>query len=460
MSDFNALAAVSPLDGRYSKKPGMQELANVMGEYGLFERRLLLMILWFVELSKLGLPRFPKFSDEGYVALEQIIPWFTVEDAAAIKEFEKTTNHDVKAVEYWLKDHLSRNPHFVSVLPHIHFIHFGLTSEDVNNIAHALQLQDGREILLTCLDKLVAALRTKAHLHADVPMLARTHGQAATPTTVGKEFANFVARLARLVRQLRSVELYGKINGATGSYNALLAAYPDTDWELVAEKVVRERLGLQFQIFTTQIEPHDYMVELFNTMAHLNTVLIGLCRDIWGYISLGYFKQKAKDGEVGSSTMPHKVNPIDFENAEGNLGVANALLRHMAATLPISRFQRDLTDSTLLRNMGVALSHSLLAYTSILSGLGKLRFCEEGLLADLNAAPEVLAEPIQTVMRSFGNNGAYEALKAVTRGKSVTVDDLHELIKGLDIPDEDKARLLALTPATYIGKAAELARQC
>ncbi len=460
MSDFNALTAVSPLDGRYSKKPGMQELAGVMGEYGLFERRLLLMILWFVELSKLGLPRFPKFSDEGYVALDLIISGFTVEDAAAIKEFEKTTNHDVKAVEYWLKYHLGRNPHFVSVLPHIHFIHFGLTSEDVNNIAHALQLQDGREILLTHLDELVAALRAKAHLYASVPMLARTHGQAATPTTVGKEFANFVARLARLVRQLRSVELYGKINGATGSYNALLAAYPDTDWESVAEEVVRERLGLQFQIFTTQIEPHDYMVELFNTMAHLNTVLIGLCRDIWGYISLGYFKQKAKDGEVGSSTMPHKVNPIDFENAEGNLGIANALLRHMAATLPISRFQRDLTDSTLLRNMGVALSHSLLAYTSILSGLGKLMICEEKLLADLNDAPEVLAEPIQTVMKSFGDKGAYEALKAVTRGKSITVQDLHALIESLDIPNEDKARLLALTPATYIGKAAELARQC
>lgn len=460
MSDFNALIAVSPLDGRYSNKPGMQKLANVMGEYGLFHRRLLLMILWFVELSKLGLPRFPKFSDEGYVALEQIIPWFTVEDAAAIKEFEKTTNHDVKAVEYWLKNHLGRNPHFVSVLPHIHFIHFGLTSEDVNNIAHALQLRDGREILLTCLDKLVDALRTKAHLHANVPMLARTHGQAATPTTVGKEFANFVARLARLVRQLRSVELYGKINGATGSYNALLAAYPDTDWESVAEKVVRERLQLQFQRLTTQIEPHDYMVELFDKIAHLNTVLIGLCRDIWGYVSLGYFNQRAKDGEVGSSTMPHKVNPIDFENAEGNLGVANALLRHMVATLPISRFQRDLTDSTLLRNMGVALSHSLLAYTSTLSGLGKLEICEERLLADLNDAPEVLAEPIQTVMKGFGNSSAYEALKAVTRGKSVTAHDLHELIKGLDIPTEDKARLLALTPATYIGKAAELARQC
>lgn len=460
MSDLNALIAVSPLDGRYSKKPCMQELANVMGEYGLFKRRLLLMIVWFVELSKLGLPRFPKFSDEGYVALEEIIPWFTVEDAAAIKKFEKTTNHDVKAVEYWLKSKLKNHPHFTTVLPYSHFIHFGLTSEDVNNTAHALQLRDGREILLTHLDELVVALRAKAHLYASVPMLARTHGQAATPTTVGKEFANFVMRLTRLVRELRSVELYGKINGATGSYNALLAAYPDINWEVVAEQVVRNELDLEFQRFTTQIEPHDYMVELFDKMAHLNTVLIGLCRDIWGYVSLGYFKQKAKDGEVGSSTMPHKVNPIDFENAEGNLGVANALLRHMAATLPISRFQRDLTDSTLLRNMGVALSYSLLAYTSTLSGLGKLEICEERLLADLDDAPEVLAEPIQTVMKSFGIGGAYEALKNATRGKSITAQDLHELIKGLDIPAEDKARLLALTPATYIGKAAELARRC
>lgn len=460
MSDLNALTAVSPIDGRYVNKPGMKKLAMITSEYGLFKGRLMLMLAWFNAVNELDLPGFPRFSKEGLVALEQIVPWFTVEDAEDIKKIEEETNHDVKAVEYWLKSKLQNHPHFTTVFPYIHFIHFGLTSEDVNNNVHALQLRDGREVLLTYLDELVVVLRHKAHQYAEVPMLARTHGQAATPTTVGKELANFVVRIAALVSDVRNVRLYGKINGATGSYNALLAAFPDINWEAVAENVVRNELDLEFQRFTTQIEPHDYMVELFDKMAHLNTVLIGLCRDIWGYISLGYFKQKPKDGEVGSSTMPHKVNPIDFENAEGNLGVANALLRHMAATLPISRFQRDLTDSTLLRNMGVALSHSLLAYTSTLSGLGKLEICEERLLADLNAAPEVLAEPIQTVMKSFGIGGAYEALKNATRGKSVTAQDLHELIKGLDIPAEDKARLLALTPATYIGKAAELARHC
>jgi adenylosuccinate lyase len=386
----------------------------------------------------------------------------------AIKAFEKTTNHDVKAVEYWIKSKFQDRPELEKAAE---FVHFACTSEDINNTSHALQLKGARaEVILPGLDGLIAKLRDMAHAFAEVPMLSRTHGQTASPTTVGKEMANVVMRLTGCRNKIAAVQLMAKMNGAVGNYNAHLSAWPDFDWEGFARQVVETPeigestsdawgLGLCFQPYSIQIEPHDYMAELFDALARSNTILIDLSRDIWGYVSLGYFKQRLKAGEIGSSTMPHKVNPIDFENAEGNLGLANAVLKHLSEKLPISRWQRDLTDSTVLRNMGVGLGYTALAYASLMTGLNKLELNEEALAADLDGAWEVLAEPIQTVMRRYGVQGAYEKLKDATRGKTVTAADLHGLIATLDIPQADKDRLLAMTPGSYIGKAAELAKR-
>jgi adenylosuccinate lyase len=386
---------------------------------------------------------------------------FSEADAGAVKEIEKKTNHDVKAVEYWIKSKFEARPELIAISE---FVHFACTSEDINNTSHALQLKAAREqVVLPALDALLAKLREMAHAHADVAMLSRTHGQTASPTTVGKEIANVVVRLAAAREKIAGIRLLGKMNGAVGNYNAHLAAWPEFDWEAFARKVVETPtplgLGLTFQPYSIQIEPHDYMAELFDAVARANTILIDLSRDIWGYVSLGYFRQRLKDGEIGSSTMPHKVNPIDFENAEGNLGLANALLKHLSEKLPISRWQRDLTDSTVLRNMGVAFGYTVLAWASLLAGLNKLEINPEALAADLERSWEVLAEPIQTVMRRYGVHGAYEKLKDITRGKTVTAEALHALIRSLAIPDAEKERLLALTPARYIGKAAELARR-
>jgi len=393
--------------------------------------------------------------------LLSLVKNFSEQDSAAIKDIEKTTNHDVKAVEYWIKSKFEARPELEKAAE---FVHFACTSEDINNTSHALQLRAGRDqVLLPALERIVQRLREMAHQYADVPMLSRTHGQTASPTTVGKELANVVVRLSAACTAIAEVKILGKMNGAVGNYNAHLSAWPDFDWEAFSRKVVETPeplgLGLTFQPYSIQIEPHDYMAQLFDATARANTILVDLSRDIWGYVSLGYFKQKLKAGEIGSSTMPHKVNPIDFENAEGNLGLANAVLRHLSEKLPVSRWQRDLTDSTVLRNIGVAMGYSVLAYRSLMTGLNKLELNEEALAADLDAAWEVLAEPIQTVMRRYGVPGAYEKLKEVTRGKSVTAQALHGLIQGLDIPQADKDRLLAMTPASYVGKAAELARR-
>jgi adenylosuccinate lyase len=386
---------------------------------------------------------------------------FSEADANAIKDIEKTTNHDVKAVEYWIKSRFEARPELRAASE---FVHFACTSEDINNTSHALQLKGAREqVMLPALDAVIDRMREMAHEHAAVPMLSRTHGQTASPTTVGKEIANVVVRLAAARERIAGVKLLAKMNGAVGNYNAHVAAWPDFDWEAFSRKVVEAHeplgLGLTFQPYSIQIEPHDYMAELFDAVARANTILVDWCRDVWGYISLGYFKQRLREGEIGSSTMPHKVNPIDFENAEGNLGLANALLKHLAEKLPVSRWQRDLTDSTVLRNMGVALGYAALAYHSLGIGLAKLELNEEALAADLDAAWEVLAEPIQTVMRRYGVQGAYEKLKEVTRGKTVAAEDLHALIRSLEIPQSEKDRLLSMTPASYIGKAAELARR-
>jgi adenylosuccinate lyase len=406
-------------------------------------------------------PELPPVDEASIALLQSIASGFDVAEAQKVKAIEKTTNHDVKAVEYWIKARLQGSPELEAVAE---FVHFACTSEDINNTSHALQLKSGREqVLLPALDQIVAALRAMAHQYADVAMLSRTHGQTASPTTVGKEMANVVVRLHSARQALAGVKILGKINGAVGNYNAHLAAWPEFDWEALSRRVVEtpepEGLGLHFQPYSTQIEPHDYMAELFDAVARTNTILIDLARDIWGYVSLGYFKQRLKAGEIGSSTMPHKVNPIDFENAEGNLGLSNAMLRHLADKLPISRWQRDLTDSTVLRNMGVALGYAVLAYRSLSVGLGKLELNQEALQADLDTAWEVLAEPIQTVMRRYGVSGAYEQLKEVTRGKTVSADALHGLILSLAIPEAEKQRLLAMSPASYIGQAAELARR-
>ncbi|MDR2990972.1 MAG: adenylosuccinate lyase, partial [Burkholderiaceae bacterium] len=414
-----------------------------------------------IALSDAGLAEFPPLSVDTRAYLRGLADHFSEADAQAIKDIEKTTNHDVKAVEYWIRQRLADHAQLQAAAE---FVHFACTSEDINNTSHALQLKAARQaVLLPALDAVMARLRDLASQHAAVPMLSRTHGQTASPTTAGKEIANVVARLTHARAAIADVKLMAKMNGAVGNYNAHLSAWPDFDWEALARHVIEtpepNGLDLTFQPYSTQIEPHDYMAELFDAVARANTILIDLARDLWSYISLGYFKQKLKAGEIGSSTMPHKVNPIDFENAEGNLGLSNALLRHLAEKLPISRWQRDLTDSTVLRNMGVALGYAALAYQSLLTGLNKLEIDRARLAADLDAAWEVLAEPIQTVMRRYGIPGAYEKLKAVTRGQTVTRQALHALIEELDIPAAEKARLLALTPATYVGKAAELAQR-
>jgi adenylosuccinate lyase len=455
----STISALSPLDGRYANR--LAALRPLMSEQGYMHKRVQVEICWFIALSDAGFAEFKPLSPGARTYLLGLVKNFSEADATAIKEIEKTTNHDVKAVEYWIKSRFEARPELRQASE---FVHFACTSEDINNTSHALQLKGARElVLLPALDAVIAKMRELAHAYADVPMLSRTHGQTASPTTVGKEIANVVFRLQAARQKIESVKLMAKLNGAVGNYNAHLAAWPDFDWEGFARKVVETPeplgLGLTFQPYSIQIEPHDYMAELFDAVARANTILIDWCRDAWGYISLGYFKQKLREGEIGSSTMPHKVNPIDFENAEGNLGLANALLKHLSEKLPVSRWQRDLTDSTVLRNMGVALGYAALAYHSLGVGLGKLELNEEALREDLDAAWEVLAEPIQTVMRRYGVHGAYEKLKEVTRGKTVRPEDLHGLIRSLEIPQGEKDRLLAMTPASYIGKATELARR-
>jgi adenylosuccinate lyase len=454
---FSTVSALSPLDGRYAAK--LAALRPLMSEQGYMHRRVQVEVAWFIALSDCGFAEFKPLTGGARKYLMGLVSHFSEADALAIKEIEKTTNHDVKAVEYWIKSKFEARPELLAAAE---FVHFACTSEDINNTSHALQIQAAREkVMLPAIDGLIAKLREMAHQFANVSMLSRTHGQTASPTTVGKEIANVAVRLSKARAQIASVQLLGKMNGAVGNYNAHLAAWPDFDWEAFSEKVIETPaplgLGLSFQPYSIQIEPHDYMAELFDAVARANTILVDFSRDIWGYVSLGYFKQRLKKGEIGSSTMPHKVNPIDFENAEGNLGLANAVLRHLSEKLPISRWQRDLTDSTVLRNIGVAFGYAALAYASLATGLGKLELNEEALAEDLDASWEVLAEPIQTVMRRFGVQGAYEQLKEVTRGKTVTAEALHGLIRSLEIPDEEKARLLAMTPASYVGKAAELA---
>jgi adenylosuccinate lyase len=453
---FSTLAALSPLDGRYAGK--VAALRDHFSEFGLIRHRVRVEIAWLVALSdEPAIPEVPPFPPSARAALEQAARDFAPADASRIKDIERKTNHDVKAVEYWLKERLAGVPEVARVAE---FIHFACTSEDINNLAHALALAAARrDVLLPVLRDLAATMRELAHAHAGVPMLSRTHGQPATPTTLGKEIANVYARIERQIVAIDRVPLKGKANGAVGNYNAHLAAYPDVDWERLALRLVAG-LGLELSPYTTQIEPHDYMAELFDAIARANTILIDFDRDIWGYVSLGYFRQRVVEGEVGSSTMPHKVNPIDFENSEGNLGLANAVLRHLAEKLPISRWQRDLTDSTVLRNMGVALGYALLGWTSLQQGMRKLDADPARMAADLDANWEVLAEPIQTVMRRYGIANPYEQLKALTRGRSgMTRESLHAFIEGLALPAEAKARLLALTPSTYTGKAAELAKR-
>jgi len=448
------LTALSPLDGRYAAR--LAPLRELLSEAGFMRFRVQVEVQWLVALSDAGLPELPAFSDDARRRLRALVDGFGAAQAARIKAIERVTNHDVKAVEYFLKESVGDAP---ELLRASEFIHFACTSEDINNTSHALMFQAARrDVMLPAITAVLDALRALAHRHADVPMLSRTHGQPASPTTMGKELANVVARIERARARFAAVEPLAKLNGAVGNYNAHLSAYPELDWEVFSRRVV-ESLGLVFNPYTIQIEPHDWMAELFDALARLNTILLDLDRDVWGYISLGYFRQKLKDGEIGSSTMPHKVNPIDFENSEGNAGLANALLRHLSEKLPVSRWQRDLTDSTVLRNVGVAFGHSLLAWEACLRGLGKLELNAERLAADLDATWEVLAEPIQTVMRRYGVENPYEQLKALTRGKAITPEALAAFVDQLPIPEDAKARLRALTPAAYTGKAAELARR-
>ncbi len=454
--ELNALTALSPLDGRYGSKTA--GLRDFFSEFALIKYRVIVEIEWLKALAaEPAIVEVPVFSDDAIALLDGIADNFSVADAERVKAIEATTNHDVKAVEYFLKEKTSTHAEIAAVSE---FIHFACTSEDINNLSHALMLKGARDgVLLPALERLIDRLTSLAHEFAELPMLSRTHGQPASPTTVGKEIANVVYRLRRTWDAIGAIDLMGKINGAVGNYNAHLSAYPDIDWEHFAREFVTD-LGLSFNPYTIQIEPHDAMAELYDAIARTNTILIDWNRDVWGYISLGYFKQKVKAGEVGSSTMPHKVNPIDFENSEGNLGLANAMLRHLAEKLPISRWQRDLTDSTVLRNMGVGFGYSLLAYESCLRGLNKLEANPAALAADLDGNWEVLAEPIQTVMRRYGVANPYEQLKELTRGKAgMTRESLHVFIDGLAIPDAEKARLKTMTPGSYTGMAAELARQ-
>jgi adenylosuccinate lyase len=452
---LSPLNALSPLDGRYAGK--LDPLRQHFSEYGLIRRRLQVEIAWLKALAaEAALADIPPFSAATLTQLDALVEGFSETDAAQVKAIEATTNHDVKALEYWIKGKVGTNPEVARVAE---FIHFACTSEDINNLAHALMLAAAREqVMLPALDALVGRLRELAHQYATVPMMSRTHGQPATPSTLGKEIANVVYRLRRGRARIATVSLLGKINGAVGNYNAHSVAYPGFDWEAFCRRFV-ESLGLEFNPYTIQIEPHDAMAELYDAFARVNAILVDFDRDVWGYISLGYFRQKAKAGEIGSSTMPHKVNPIDFENSEGNLGLANAVLRHLAEKLPISRWQRDLTDSTVLRNMGVGLGYTLLGYDSCLRGLGKIEADPVRMLADLDANWELLAEPIQTVMRRYAVPEAYEKLKELTRGQRVTREGMQAFVQTLAIPDAARQQLLALTPATYLGRAAELAQQ-
>ena len=451
---LDSLTALSPLDGRYASK--VDALRPIFSEFGLMHRRVAVEIAWLVALSdEPGIAELPPFPAGARATLQKIADDFSVADTQRIKDIEATTNHDVKAVEYFIKERIGDH---AALKQAKEFVHFACTSEDINNLSWALMLRDAREhVLLPELDKTTAKLRDLAHANADVPMLSRTHGQTASPTTLGKEMANVVARLQRQRAQLAAIEIPGKINGAVGNFNAHAIAYPGIDWRAFSKRFV-ESLGLQWQEYTTQIEPHDGIAEICDAQRRIDTILIDLARDVWGYISLGYFKQRLKQGEVGSSTMPHKVNPIDFENAEGNFGVANALFGHFSEKLPISRWQRDLTDSTTLRALGEAFGHALIGFASLQKGLGKLEVNGERIAGDLDHAWEVLAEAIQTVMRRHGLPEPYEQLKTLTRGKGITRDTLRTFIGSLDLPTADKQRLLALTPATYAGLAAELAR--
>ena len=451
---LTSLTAISPIDGRYGSKTA--DLRPIFSEYGLIRFRVAVEIRWLQSLAAHpGITEVPAFSGAAEAALESIITGFTETDARRVKDIERTTNHDVKAVEYLIKEKFAGNDELENVSE---FVHFACTSEDINNLSHALMLREGRDaVLLPQVDAVINAIRSLAHKYADHPMLSRTHGQPASPTTLGKELANVVTRLLRQREQIVAVTLMGKINGAVGNYNAHLSAYPEIDWVLHAQTFV-ESLGIAWNPYTTQIEPHDYMAELFDAVARFNTVLIDFCRDIWSYISIGYFRQKTVAGEIGSSTMPHKVNPIDFENAEGNLGIANALFDQFALKLPVSRWQRDLTDSTVLRNMGVGLAYTTIALQSALRGIDKLEIDAQRLASDLDANWEVLAEPIQTVMRRYGIEQPYEKLKALTRGQRIDQVGMQAFIDTLDLPDAVKAMLREMTPASYIGNAAEQAR--
>ena len=453
MMELNELTAISPVDGRYGAKTA--DLRACFSEYGLIRHRVLVEIRWFQALANnTAIKEVPPLASESQALLDNIIDNFSLEDAERIKTIERTTNHDVKAVEYFLKEKIAGNAELEAVNE---FFHFACTSEDINNLSHGLMLKTGRdEILLPAMDAIIDKLSEQAKTLAAQPMLSRTHGQTASPTTVGKELANVVYRLRRQRQLFAEVTILGKANGAVGNYNAHISAYPEIDWPAFSANFI-ESIGLSINPYTIQIEPHDYMAEMFDAISRFNTILIDLSRDIWAYISLGYFKQKTIAGEIGSSTMPHKVNPIDFENAEGNLGIANALFSHLSAKLPISRWQRDLTDSTVLRNLGVGFAHSLIACQSLLKGLNKLEVNAIAIEADLNRSWEVLAEPVQTVMRRYGIANPYEKLKELTRGKSIDAQSFHAFIDSLDIPDEARQNLLQLTPLTYIGNAIEQA---
>ena len=454
---MNALTALSPLDGRYASK--CDALRPFLSEFGLIHARVTVEVRWLQALAnRPEITEVPAFSSETNAALDLIVNNFSEDDANRIKEIERTTNHDVKAVEYFLKEKIAGIEELKNAGE---FIHFACTSEDINNLSHALMLKSGREVLAASMQQIIDSIVALAEKHADQPMLSRTHGQTASPTTLGKEMANVAYRLARQIKQFNNVEWLGKINGAVGNYNAHLSAYPDINWPAHSQAFV-ESLGLTFNPYTTQIEPHDYMAELFDALRRFNTILIDFNRDVWGYISLGFFKQKLKDGEVGSSTMPHKVNPIDFENSEGNLGIANAVLAHLGEKLPVSRWQRDLTDSTVLRNMGVGFAQSLIAFEACAKGIGKLELNAARINEDLDNAQEVLAEPIQTVMRRYNVEKPYEKLKALTRGQAMTREMMVDFVNGNElqaVPAADRARLATMTPATYTGNAAEQAKQ-
>lgn len=447
--ELSALTAISPVDGRYGSKT--TELRGIFSEFGLIKYRVTVEVRWLQALAKAqGIDEVPAFSDEANSLLDSIVDNFSEADAARVKEIERTTNHDVKAVEYLLKEKVANNAELNAINE---FIHFACTSEDINNLSHGLMLSEARDkVLLPYCDELLAAVKAKAVEYKSVPMMTRTHGQPASPSTMGKEFANVYVRLQRQRQQIAEVELLGKINGAVGNYNAHLSAYPDYDWHAHAEQFVTS-LGLTWNAFTTQIEPHDYIAELFDAIARFNTILLDFDRDVWGYIALNHFKQKTVSGEIGSSTMPHKVNPIDFENSEGNLGLANAIFAHLAQKLPVSRWQRDLTDSTVLRNLGVGMGYTLIAYQATLKGISKLEVNADRLLAELDQNWELLAEPIQTVMRKYGIEKPYEKLKELTRGKRVNQEIMADFIDGLDLPDAVKAEMKLLTPANYIGRA-------